>query len=92
VVRQVEGALLIPNRAVRWVEGEQVVYLSPDGENALIQNLIRVPVVLGASSDEYSEVLEGDIQTGDFIVLNPPSVSIFEEMDPSHGPPAAFRN
>jgi len=92
VVRQVEGAMLIPNRAVRWVKGEQVVYVSPDGEDALIQNLLRVPVVLGASSDEYTEVLEGDIQTGDFIVLNPPSVSIFEEMDASHGPPAAFRN
>jgi HlyD family secretion protein len=90
VVRQVEGALLVPNRAVRWVKGEQVVYISPDGEEAVVQNLIRVPVVLGASSDEYSEVLEGDIQADDFIVLNPPSVSIFEEME-HNGPPAGFR-
>ena len=91
VVRQVEGALLVPNRAVRWVKGEQVVYISPDGEEAVAMNLIRVPVVLGASSDEYSEVLEGDIQADDFIVLNPPSVSIFEEMEHG-GPPAGFRN
>ncbi len=90
VVRQVEDALLIPNRAVRWVGGEQVVYLSPDGETAVLQNLIRVPVVLGASSDEYSELLEGDLEVGDFIVLNPPSVSIFEEME-GHGRPPAFR-
>jgi HlyD family secretion protein len=91
VVRQVEGALLIPNRAVRWVKGEQVVYVSPDGESATLQNLIRVPVVLGASSDEYTEVLESDIQAGDFIVLNPPSISIFEEME-GHGPPPGFGN
>ena len=68
-----------------------MVYISPDGEEAVAMNLIRVPVVLGASSDEYSEVLEGDIQADDFIVLNPPSVSIFEEMEHG-GPPAGFRN
>lgn len=92
VVRQVEGALLVPNRAVRWVKGEQVVYISPEGEEALAGNLIRVPVVLGASSDEFSEVLEGEIQEGDFVVLNPPSISIFEEMEPGQGHPRGFGN
>ena len=86
VVRQVEGVMLIPNRAVRWVKGEQVVYVSPDGENATLQNLIRVPVVLGASSDEYSELLDGEIGEGDYVVLNPPSVSIFEDMQPGRPP------
>jgi HlyD family secretion protein len=92
VVRQVEDALIVPNRAVRWVKGEQVIYISPGGEEAATQDLIRVPVVLGASSDEYTEVLEWDIQVGDYIVLNPPSISIFEEMEPGHGPPAGFGN
>ena len=81
VVRQVEDVLIVPNRAVRWVNGEQVIYISPDGEEAVMENLVRTPIVLGASSDEYAEILEGDIQKDDYIVLNPPSVSIFEEME-----------
>ena len=87
VVRQVEDALLIPNRAVRWVNGEQVIYVAPDGENTIISNLIRVPVTLGASSDEFSELIAGDIKEGDLVVLNPPSISIFEEMEAGHRPP-----
>ncbi len=86
VVRQVEDALLVPNRAVRWVNGEQVVYMVADGENVNISNLIRVPVTLGASSDEFSELIAGDIKEGDLVVLNPPSINIFEEMEPGHRP------
>lgn len=88
VVRQVEDALLIPNRAVRWVKGEQVVYLSPNGEIATAADLKIVPVVIGASSDEFSELLEGDLQEGDYIVLNPPSVNIFDNLEPGKRPPA----
>ena len=91
VVRQVEDVLIIPTRAVRWVNGEQVVYVSITGEQANMENLERVPVVLGASSDEFAELLEGEIKEGDYLVLNPPSVSIFDEMDPGGGPPSAFR-
>ena len=90
VVRQVEDALLIPNRAVRWVRGEQVVYLATDPDNVNAENLLMVPVTLGASSDEFSEVLDGDISAGDLVVLNPPSVNIFDEMEPGQGPPAGF--
>lgn len=91
IFRQVEDALLIPNRAVRWVRGEQVVYLSTTGENATSSDLEIVPVTVGASSDDFTELLEGDLQVGDYIVLNPPSVSIFEEIDPGQGPPSQFR-
>ncbi len=91
VVRQVEDALLVPNRAVRWVNGEQVVYVSTNGELAAIEGLKKVPVILGASSDEFSELLEGEIGEGDYVVLNPPSVSIFDEMQPG-GPPAGMES
>ncbi len=91
VVRQVEDALLVPNRAVRWVNGEQVVYVSTNGELAALEGLKKVPVILGASSDEFSELLEGEIGEGDYVVLNPPSVSIFEEMQPG-GPPAGMES
>ncbi len=86
VVRQVENALLIPNRAVRWVKGEQVVYFSINGEDANLASLKRVPVMLGASSDEFSELIDGEIGEGDYLVLNPPKVDIFEDMQPGRPP------
>ncbi len=75
---------------VRWVRGEQVVYLATDPDNVNTENLLMVPVTLGASSDEFSEVLDGDISAGDLVVFNPPSVNIFDEMEPGQGPPAGI--
>ncbi|MBL7164337.1 MAG: efflux RND transporter periplasmic adaptor subunit [Anaerolineales bacterium] len=67
VIRQLEQALLIPNRAVRVVEGERVVYvLGTDG------SVESVPITLGASSETHSEVVAGDLSAGDDVVLNPP--------------------
>jgi HlyD family secretion protein len=68
VVNEIENTLLVPNRAVRSVEGRRVVYaLGPDGA------LEEVPITLGATSDLYSEVLDGGLRAGDQVVLNPPS-------------------
>ena len=68
VVSQLEDVLRVPNRAVRVLEGERVVYI-------LDANGLPTPVtiVLGASSDTYSEVAGGDLEEGDVIVLNPPT-------------------
>lgn len=66
-VREVNNALLVPNRAVRVVENQRVVYVLKDG------NLEMVEVRLGATSDTYSEVVGGDLQEGALIVLNPPA-------------------
>ncbi|GAB4492104.1 MAG: efflux RND transporter periplasmic adaptor subunit [Anaerolineales bacterium] len=66
-VKEVKDALLVPNRAVRVVDGQRVVYILKDGV------LTPVTVRLGASSDSMSEVVGGDLQEGDTIVLNPPS-------------------
>jgi HlyD family secretion protein len=71
-VRNVEDALLVPNRAVRVVDGERVVYvLGEDG------TLTTGEVRLGATSDTYSEVVGGDLEEGDTIVLNPPAIIEF---------------
>jgi HlyD family secretion protein len=68
VVSQLEDVLRVPNRAVRVLEGERVVYiLDPNGLPT------PVDIVLGASSDTYSEVVGGDLAEGDVIVLNPPT-------------------
>ncbi len=78
-VRHVEDALLVPNRAVRIVDNQRVVYiLQADG------TLKSVPVRLGATSEAYSEVVGGGLQEGDLIVLNPPTTL---EMQPGGASP-----
>jgi len=66
VVDQISNALLVPNRAVRVVDGKQVVYILNNGQ------LQEVQVTLGASDDTQSQVIGGNLQVGDQIVLNPP--------------------
>jgi multidrug efflux pump subunit AcrA (membrane-fusion protein) len=66
IVNQITDALLVPNRAVRVVNGKQVVYLLNNGQ------LVETPVTLGASSDSQSQVTSGNLQVGDQVVLNPP--------------------
>jgi HlyD family secretion protein len=70
VIEQIDEALLIPNRAVRVVDGERVVYILKNGM------LEPVEITLGSSSDLYSEVIDGELQAGDTIVLNPPSMML----------------
>lgn len=65
-VEELENVLLVPNRAVRVVDGQRVVYILENDE------LVMVEITLGASSDTESEVIEGDLVAGDLIVLNPP--------------------
>ena len=67
IVEEVQQALLIPNRAVRLVDGERVVYILKDGMPE------PITVTLGASSDTMSVLLSGDIKEGDEIILNPPA-------------------
>lgn len=79
VVDQLENVLQVPNRSVRVINGQRVVYLMRGGQAT------PVPITLGVSSDLYSEVLEGEITIGDQVVLNPPTY-VF---DPSGPPPFA---
>jgi HlyD family secretion protein len=66
-VKQINDVLLIPNRAVRLVDNQRVVYILVDGQAQ------DVNVTLGASSDTMSEVVSGSLKAGDLIILNPPS-------------------
>jgi HlyD family secretion protein len=68
IVEEVKNALLIPNRAVRLSDGQRVVYILDENNQAL-----QVKVTLGASSDTMSVLVSGDIKEGDLIILNPPS-------------------
>lgn len=69
VVSQLDDVLLVPNRAVRVLDGERVVYIVNE-ETGLP---VSLPIELGSSSDTHSEVVGGDLSEGDKIVLNPPS-------------------
>lgn len=67
IINQLDDVLLVPNRAVRTVDNQRVVYI-------LQNNLpVAVPIEIGVSSDTFSELIGGDIKEGDLIVLNPPS-------------------
>jgi HlyD family secretion protein len=83
VVSEVEGALLVPNRAVRVREGKRVVYVLRNGA------LETVDIELGSSSDLYSEVIGGELREGDAIVLNPPS-SLLDMEGGGRGPFGGF--
>jgi HlyD family secretion protein len=66
-VKQVNNVLMVPNRAVRLVDSQRVVYI-------LANNLPKqVDITLGASSDTMSEVVSTNLKAGDLIILNPPS-------------------
>jgi HlyD family secretion protein len=65
-VGQVDEALLVPNQAVTVLEGAQVVYVLGEGGD-----LEAVEIETGVISDLFSEVLTGDLEIDDVIVLNP---------------------
>ena len=67
VIEEQNDVVLIPNRTVRLVDGERVVYVLIDGKP------VQVKVKLGSTSGIDSALLGGDIKEGDLIILNPPS-------------------
>lgn len=69
VVNEEDNVLLIPNRAVRLVDSERVVYVLVDGQPK------PVKVELGSSSGIDSVLIGGDIKEGDSIILNPPATN-----------------
>ena len=60
VTSEVEDALLVPNDAVVSRDGSYMVVLKDE---------TLVPVEIGATSDLYAEVLGGDIEEGDTVIL-----------------------
>ncbi len=67
VVNQVKNQLLVPNQAVRLVNGQRVVYVLTNNQPK------QVTVTLGASSDTMSVVTGSNLNVGDLIILNPPA-------------------
>jgi HlyD family secretion protein len=67
VVEEKDDVILVPNRAVRLVDGQRVVYVLVDNQPVLVK------ISLGSSSDTQSVLASGDLKVGDLVILNPPS-------------------
>lgn len=66
-VSQLESVLVVPSRAVRTVNNERVVYV-------LRNNIpVMIPIKLGVSANNLSQILSGDVKEGDLTILNPPA-------------------
>jgi HlyD family secretion protein len=75
-VKELKDQVLIPNRAVRMVDSKRVVYVLRDGAPVMVE------VRLGSSSDTMSVLVDGDVQVGEQLILNPPAT-----FETSGGPP-----
>jgi HlyD family secretion protein len=80
-VKQINNVLLVPNRAVRLVNNQRVVYILVNGQPQ------EVNVALGASSDSQSEVVSSNLKAGDLIILNPPSTLFTQRPNSGGGGP-----
>ena len=84
VVSEIEDVLIIPNRAVRLLDGQRVVYILKPGE--VMPTAVKVTI--GSTSDLQSEVIGGDVKEGDVLVLNPPID--FMNSNPGNNPFGGF--
>lgn len=82
-VNELKDVTLVPNRAVRVLDGRQVVVVI-DPETGMTE---IVEVRLGASADMNSVVVGGDLELGDTVILNPPAALLGQ--NPFSGPPGS---
>ena len=65
-VTKLEDVLIVPTRAIRLENGDIVVYALRN------ENIEKVVVEIGSSSDSYTQITSGDIVENETLVLNPP--------------------
>jgi HlyD family secretion protein len=80
VVKEIENVLLIPNKAVRLVDGDRAIYLLKDDFPEMVE------VRLGASADGMSVLVSDNIEEGAQVILNPPSEASFGDGPPGGRP------
>jgi HlyD family secretion protein len=66
-VEELQDVLLVPNRAVRLSDGQRVVYVMENGQP--VMKVVR----LGSSSDTMSVLVDGEVEEGEAVILNPPT-------------------
>lgn len=82
VVKQLQDVTLVPNRAVRLVDGQRVVYLLVNDKP------VKTEITISSSSDTMSAVSGDTVKANDTIILNPPT----EFSGPGNGPRGGFGN
>ena len=73
-VASFNNALIVPSAAIRFYEGQRLIFVLRDGQAVPVQ--IRV----GALNGEQAQVVGGNVKAGDQVILNPPSMN---EIEPS---------
>jgi multidrug efflux pump subunit AcrA (membrane-fusion protein) len=77
VITQIENALLVPSQSIRLVDGEKVVYVLDrsilDGQSSARNSFRPVPITLGVTSNNFSEVIAGNLNPGDEVLVDPPN-------------------
>ena len=63
------NVLLIPNRAIRTVNGQQVVYILRNGRS------IPTPITVSEQGDTNSQISAGNVRVEDLLVTNPTTVT-----------------
>jgi HlyD family secretion protein len=66
IVSNLKDVLLVPNRAIRYVDAKPVVYAQRG------KQIIPIEVKLGAASEAYSQLLGGDLQPGERLLVDLP--------------------
>ncbi len=69
-IKEVQNALIVPNRAIRMLDGQRVVYVLKNGQP------VAVNIRLGAIADTVSQVVGGNLKEGDPVILNPPAAAV----------------
>jgi len=78
--KEVANALLVPNRAIRMLDNQRVVYVLKDKQP------VPVKIRLGAAANANSQVVGGDLKAGDLIILNPPNAAGTQSISPTLTP------
>jgi len=63
IITRVSNVLLVPNLGITKLNGQSIVMVNKNN------SIVPVAIETGAESDEYTEVLSGDISEGDVVVV-----------------------
>lgn len=63
VTAEHEAVLMVPNRAIKQSNGQPYVTLQ------IGEQMVQVPVTVGLINESYSEILSGDVQEGDTLII-----------------------
>ncbi len=67
-----ENALLVPTSAIRFVEGQRIVFVNRAGQ------AVPVAIRVGTLTGDLAQVVGGNLEEGELVILDPPSMDGFD--------------